>query len=49
MEYMPNPLEGNHKYSREAFLEENGEFTDEGPMFNDKMVMLTPNQFQQIH
>ena len=48
MEYMPNPLDGNHKHTREAFLEEDGEFSDEGPLLDDKTVMLEPNQFQQI-
>ena len=48
MEYMPNPLDGNHKHSREAFLEDDGDFSDEGPLLDDKTVMLEPKQFQQI-
>ena len=48
MEYMPNPLEGNHKRTHEAFLEETGEFSDEGPLLDDNSVMLEPKQFQQI-
>ena len=48
MEYMPNPLDGNHKRTREVFLEENGEFSDEGPLLDDNNVVLESNQFQQI-
>ncbi|KAM7528312.1 hypothetical protein LguiB_031722 [Lonicera macranthoides] len=48
MEYMPNPLEGNHRHSREAFLKEYGEFSNEGPIVEDKIVTLEPHQFQQI-
>lgn len=48
MEYMPNSLDGNHKRTREAFLDEDGEFSDEGPLLDDKIVMLEPKQFQQI-
>ncbi|KAM7474177.1 hypothetical protein LguiB_021420 [Lonicera macranthoides] len=38
MEYMPNSLEGNHKRTHEAFLEEDGEFSDTGPLLDDKMA-----------
>ena len=48
MEYMPNPLEGNHKRTHEAFLEEDGEFPDTGPLLDDKIVSLETHQFQQI-
>ena len=48
MEYMPNSLDGNHKRSREAFLEEDGEFSDEGPLLGDKTITLGSIQFQQI-
>ena len=48
MEYMPNPLERNHKCTREAFLDEDEEFSDEGPLLEDKIVILGANQFQQI-
>ena len=48
MEYMPNLLDGNHKRTREAFLEENGEFSDEGPLLDGYAVKLEPKQFQQI-
>ena len=48
MEYMPNPLDGNHKRTHEAFLEENDEFSDEGPLLDDNTVMLESVQFQQI-
>lgn len=44
MEYMPNPLEGNHKHTREAFLDENGEFSDEGPVLDDTTIKLEPIQ-----
>jgi len=45
---MPNPLEGNHKRTHEAFLDGDGEFSDEGPLLEDKTVILGVNQFQQI-
>lgn len=48
MEYMSNPRAGNHKYSQEAFLDENGEYSDEGPMLDGKDVLLSPHQFVQI-
>ncbi|EYU40698.1 hypothetical protein MIMGU_mgv1a021759mg, partial [Erythranthe guttata] len=48
MEYMPNSLDGNHKRTRQAFLEENGEFSDEGPLLDDVVIKLEPQQFQQI-
>ena len=48
MEYMINPSDGNHKRSREAFLEDDGEFSDEGPLLDDKTITLGPVQFQQI-
>lgn len=48
MEYMPNPLDGNHKRTHEAFLDEDGEFSDEGPLLEDKDIILETNQFQQI-
>ena len=48
MEYMPNPLDGNHKRTREAFLDENDEFSDVGPLLDDNNVVLESNQFQQI-
>ena len=49
MEYLPNPLEGNHKRTHEAFLDEDGEFSDEGLLLENKIVILGANQFQQIH
>ncbi|KAM7503376.1 hypothetical protein LguiB_002280 [Lonicera macranthoides] len=48
MEYMPNPLEGNHRRTHEAFLEEDGEFSDTGPLLDDKIMTLETHQFQQI-
>lgn len=48
MEYMPNPKEGNHSYTREDFLDENSECTDEGPLIDGKTVTLTSQQFIQI-
>ena len=48
MEHMPNSLEGNHKRSREAFLNEEGDFTDEGPLLEGKAVMLETHQWLQI-
>ena len=48
MEYMPNALDGNHKRTREAFLEENCEFSDEWPLLDDDTVILEPSQFHQI-
>ena len=48
MEYMPNPLDGNHKHSREAFLDQNDEFSDVGPLLDDNNVVLESIQFQQI-
>ncbi|KAM7477565.1 hypothetical protein LguiA_025778 [Lonicera macranthoides] len=48
MEYMPNPLEGNHRCTHEAFLEEDGEFSDTGPLLDDKITTLKTHQFQQI-
>ena len=44
-----NPLDGNHKHTREAFLKEDREFSDEGPLLDDKTMMLEPKQFHQIH
>ena len=46
MEYMPNPLDGNHKRTREAFLKKNGEFSDEGLLLDDNTIVLEPKQFQ---
>ena len=40
IEYMPNPLDGNHKRTHEAFLEENDEFSDEGPLLDNNTIML---------
>ena len=48
MEFMPNPLEGNQKCTHKAFLEENGEFSDEGPLLDDDTLKLEPRQFQLI-
>ena len=48
MEYMPNPLDGNHKCAHESFLEETGEFSNEGPLIDNNSIVLEPKQFQQI-
>ena len=48
IEYMPNQLKGNHKRIYEAFLEDNGEFSDKGPLLDDNTIKLEPRQFQQI-
>jgi hypothetical protein len=47
MEYMPNPNEGNHKYTHEYFLDEIDECADEEPLVKGKKVNLTPVQFEQ--
>lgn len=36
------PLNGNDKRTREAFLEDDGEFFDTGPLLDDKTVILEP-------
>ena len=48
MEYMPNPLDGNHKHTHEAFLEENDKFSNNGHLLDDNTIMLESIQFQQI-
>ncbi|KAI3851150.1 hypothetical protein MKX03_021508 [Papaver bracteatum] len=49
MEDMPNRRDGNHQSTWEAFLGEDFEYSDEGPMKEDgKSVKLTPAQFVQI-
>ncbi|KAM7489448.1 hypothetical protein LguiB_026932 [Lonicera macranthoides] len=48
MESMPNPLEGNHRRTHEAFLKEDCEFSDTGPLLDDKITTLETHQFQQI-
>lgn len=48
MEYMPNSRDGNHKATREAFLDEDGEYSDEGPILEGKTVTLGKEQWIQI-
>ncbi|PIA27802.1 hypothetical protein AQUCO_07500017v1 [Aquilegia coerulea] len=49
IEYMPNSENGNHKATREAFLDENSEFSAEGPLLDGKFITLRPEQLVQIH
>ncbi|KAL5725062.1 hypothetical protein ACHQM5_008249 [Ranunculus cassubicifolius] len=49
MEYMPNSRDGNHKSTRESFLDEDGEYIEDGPLLDgNKIVTLRPEQFVQI-
>ncbi|OVA03948.1 hypothetical protein BVC80_1455g17 [Macleaya cordata] len=48
MEYMPNAQDGNHKSTREAFFDDDSEYSDEGPMLEYKNVKLSLEQFVQI-
>ena len=48
MEYMSNPHDENHKHTREAFLEEDGKFSDIWPLLDDKIIVLEATQFEQI-
>lgn len=48
MEYMPNSKIGCHKTSREDWLDESFEFTDEKPLQVSGTIVLNHVQFQQI-
>lgn len=48
MEYMPNSRDRNHKSKRVAFLDEDGEYSDEGPLLDGKTVTLSVKQWIQI-
>lgn len=49
MEHVANSKDGNHKATREAFLDADSEYSDEGPLgYGDKFVTLTAVQLIQI-
>ncbi|KAI3854937.1 hypothetical protein MKX03_009095, partial [Papaver bracteatum] len=49
MEHMGNSKDGNHKATREAFLDADSEYSDEGPQgYGDKNVTLSDVQIIQI-
>ncbi|KAI3844080.1 hypothetical protein MKW92_043909, partial [Papaver armeniacum] len=49
MEHVANSKDGNHKATREAFLDVDSEYSDEGPEgFGDKSATLSDVQFIQI-
>lgn len=48
MEYMPDPKFGSHKYNVKRFLDENDEYTDEGPMDVGSVVTLSQVQWKQV-
>jgi hypothetical protein len=48
MEYMPNALGGSHRSTREDFLDDYGEYSDEMAILEGESVRLTTTQFVQI-
>ena len=48
MEYIPNSQPKNHKTTAQVFLDENDEYSDEGPVLEGKDVILSKEQFVQI-
>lgn len=48
MEYMPSGWDGSHNSTSASFLDENGEYCDEGPLLDGKNVNLQPEQIVQI-
>ncbi|KAI3859537.1 hypothetical protein MKX03_030267, partial [Papaver bracteatum] len=49
MEHVGNSKDGNHKATREAFLDADSEYSDEGPQgYGEKFVTLSDVQLTQI-
>lgn len=49
MEHMANAKDGNHSATREAFLDDDSEYSDEGPVgTGEKVVTLSNVQIIQI-
>lgn len=49
MEHVANAKDGNHRATREAFLDGDSEYSDEGPLgYGDKSVTLSSVQLTQI-